>query len=210
MSRPLFNIFNKFFRKANMKTEEIATPKVIGGNVRKKRHERHWSLDELADSSGVSKATLSQIESGRVNPTVATLWKIAQSLETELSQLIRNEGEIFRTFSVTRSGDLPRLTGTTGVEIRVLSPITMAGKLELYFLTLEPGAVLASEAHEPGSCELITVISGAVEVEAGRNSVKLESGDVLNYQCDTSHRISNPGRSAATLHMVVNFKGASI
>ena len=210
MSRPLFTIFNKFFRKANMKTEEIATPKVIGGNVRKKRHERHWSLDELADSSGVSKATLSQIESGRVNPTVATLWKIAQSLETELSQLIRNEGEIFRTFSVTRSGDLPRLTGTTGVEIRVLSPITMAGKLELYFLTLEPGAVLASEAHEPGSCELITVISGAVEVEAGRNSVKLESGDVLNYQCDTSHRISNPGRSAATLHMVVNFKGASM
>ena len=210
MSRPLFNIFNKFFRKANMKTEEIATPKVIGGNVRKKRHERHWSLDELADSSGVSKATLSQIESGRVNPTVATLWKIAQSLETELSQLIRNEGEIFRTFSVTRSGDLPRLTGTTGVEIKVLSPITMAGKLELYFLTLEPGAVLASEAHEPGSCELITVISGEVQVEAGRNSVRLESGDVLNYQCDTSHRISNPGRSAAVLHMVVNFKGASM
>ena len=210
MSRPLFNIFNKFFRKANMNTEEIATPKVIGGNVRKKRHERHWSLDELADSSGVSKATLSQIESGRVNPTVATLWKIAQSLETELSQLIRNEGEIFRTFSVTRSGDLPRLTGTTGVEIKVLSPITMAGKLELYFLTLEPGAVLASEAHEPGSCELITVISGTVEVEAGRNSVRLESGDVLNYQCDTSHRISNPGKVAATLHMVVNFKGASM
>ena len=210
MSRPLFNIFNKFFRKANMKTEEIATPKVIGGNVRKKRHERHWSLDELADSSGVSKATLSQIESGRVNPTVATLWKIAQSLETELSQLIRNDGEISRTFTVTRSGDLPRLTGTTGVEIKVLSPITMAGKLELYFLTLEPGAVLASEAHEPGSCELITVISGTVEVEAGRNSAKLESGDVLDYQCDTSHRISNPGKVAATLHMVVNFKGASM
>ena len=92
----------------------------------------------------------------------------------------------------------------------VLSPITMAGKLELYFLTLEPGAVLASEAHEPGSCELITVISGEVEIEAGRNSAKLESGDVLNYQCDTSHRISNPGRNAATLHMVVNFKGASM
>ena len=123
---------------------------------------------------------------------------------------LRDEGEIARTFAVTRSGDLPRLTGTTGVEIKVLSPITMAGKLELYFLTLEPGAVLASEAHEPGSCELITVISGAVEVEAGRNSARLESGDVLNYQCDTSHRISNPGGSAATLHMVVNFKGASM
>ena len=192
-----------------MKSEEIATPQVIGGNVRKKRHERRWSLDELADSSGVSKATLSQIESGRVNPTVATLWKIAQSLDTELSQLIRSEVETFRTFTVTRSGDLPRLTGTSGVEIKVLSPITMAGKLELYFLTLEPGAVLASEAHEPGSCELITVISGAVEVEAGRNAARLAAGDVLNYQCDVSHRISNPGSGPATLHMVVNFRNVS-
>ena len=51
-----------------MKTDDIATPKVIGSNVRKKRHERHWSLDELAEASGVSKATLSQIESGRDSP----------------------------------------------------------------------------------------------------------------------------------------------
>jgi quercetin dioxygenase-like cupin family protein len=91
------------------------------------------------------------------------------------------------------------------VEIKVLSPITLAGELELYFLTLEPGAVLASEAHEPGSHELVTVISGVIEVEAGRNSVKLDSGDVLNYQCDISHRISNPGDQPATLHMVVKF-----
>ena len=188
-----------------MRSEDIATPKVIGSNVRKKRHEKHWSLDELAESSGVSKATLSQIESGRVNPTVATLWKIAQSLETELSMLIKSEGETFRTFSFTREGDLPRLTGTSGVEIKVLSPITLAGELELYFLTLEPGAVLASEAHEPNSHEIVTVISGSVEVEAGRKSIRLNTGDVLNYQCDISHRICNRTSEAASLHMVVKF-----
>ena len=188
-----------------MKTNDIATPKVIGSNVRKKRHERHWSLDELAESSRVSKATLSQIESGRVNPTVATLWKIAQSLETELSQLIKSEGDTFRIFNITRNGDLPRLTGTSGVEIKVLSPISTAGEVELYFLTLDSGAVLASEAHEPDSCELVTVISGRVEVEAGTNSAQLNSGDVLHYQCDISHRISNPGTETATLHMVVKF-----
>ena len=188
-----------------MKSDDIATPKVIGSNVRKKRHERHWSLDELAESGGVSKATLSQIESGRVNPTVATLWKIAQSLETELSMLIRSEEETVRTFAVTREGDLPRLTGTSGVKIKVLSPITLAGELEFYFLTLEPGAVLASEAHEPNSHELLTVISGSLDVEAGRNAIRLNGGDVLNYQCDISHRISNPGPEPASLHMVVKF-----
>jgi len=188
-----------------MNNREIATPKVIGANVRRERHEHKWSLDELAESSKVSKATLSQIEAGRVNPTVATLWKIAQSLNVELASLIRGEEELIRTFSVTRSADLPRLTGNSGVEIRVLSPITLAGKLELYFLTFEPGAVLASEAHEPGSHEIVTVIAGELEVEAGANSIRLAAGDVLNYQCDISHRITNVGKTPAQLHMVVNF-----
>lgn len=188
-----------------MKNDDIASPKVIGNNVRKKRHEHHWSLDELAESSGVSKATLSQIESGRVNPTVATLWKIANSLETELSVLIKNDIEVSRVFNISRSSDLPRLTGTSGVEIKVLSPISTAGEMELYFLTLDPGAVLASEAHEPESCELVTVIAGNIEIEAGRNSASLGPGDVLHYQCDISHRISNTGNTPAVLHMVVKF-----
>ena len=61
---------------------DVATPQVIGRNVRKERHDRKMSLDELAAASGVSKATLSQIESGKVNPTVATLWKTSVGMPT--------------------------------------------------------------------------------------------------------------------------------
>lgn len=62
------------------------------------RHERGWSYDELAARSGVGRATLVALESGRPrrNPgkpattgTLATWFRIAQAFEIELGELVR-------------------------------------------------------------------------------------------------------------------------
>ncbi len=184
---------------------DVATPLVIGRNVRKERHERKLSLDELAAASGVSKATLSQIESGKVNPTVATLWKIAQSIDVDLHALIMGESEKIRIFSVSRHNDLPLLSGAEGVEIRVLSPISFAGDTELYMLNMAPDAALESEAHAPGCMEILSVNAGQFKVTAGKNSTVLEAGDVLAYQCDVPHRIENLSEGKSQLYMTVKF-----
>jgi transcriptional regulator with XRE-family HTH domain len=60
----------------------------VGTNVKKERRSLQWSLETLALRSGVSKAMLSQIEAGKTNPTVGTLWKIAQALEVEFDALL--------------------------------------------------------------------------------------------------------------------------
>ena len=184
---------------------DVATPQVIGRNVRKERHDRKMSLDELAAASGVSKATLSQIESGKVNPTVATLWKIARAMHVDLHSLIMGEGERIRIFSVSRRDDLPVLSGSDGVAIRVLSPISFAEDTELYWLDFAPHAVLESQAHAPGSVEVITVASGKLRVSAGKSSTVLNDGDVLTYQCDVPHKIENVSDGASQLYMTVKF-----
>lgn len=184
---------------------DVATPSVIGRNVRKERHERKLSLDELSLASGVSKATLSQIEAGKVNPTVATLWKIAQSIHVDLHALVMGESEKIREFSVSRGNDLPLLASAPGVEIRVLSPISFAEDTELYLLNMTPGAVLESEAHAPGCMEILAVASGSFKVTAGKRSTVLEAGDVLTYQCDVPHRIENAADDSSQLYMTVKF-----
>lgn len=184
---------------------DVATPLVIGKNVRKERHERHLSLDELSASSGVSKATLSQIESGKVNPTVATLWKIAQSINVDLHALIMGESEKIKIFSVSRGEDLPQLASVDGVDIRVLSPISFAGDTELYLLDLAPGASLESQPHSPGSMEILAVSSGKFRIHAGKRSAELKAGDVLTYQCDVPHRIENISETPSQLYMTVKF-----
>ena len=64
----------------------------VGENLKQERMKHHLSLGELAKASGISKAMLSQIESGKVNPTLVTIWKAAHALSIDVSVLIR-EGQ---------------------------------------------------------------------------------------------------------------------
>lgn len=178
---------------------------LIGKNVKKERLNRKWSLDDLARASGVSKAMLSQIESDKVNPTVAIVWKIAQALRADLNLLIRGDGERIRKFEVNRREDITSLdTDAAGVHINVLSPIAMAEDIELYLLTFQPGAVFKSNSHIARTEEILTVLEGRVKVTAGGRSATLDEGDVVIYECDVRHCIENLG-DKARIFMVVRF-----
>lgn len=178
----------------------------VGANVRKERQNRKLSLEALAEQSHVSKAMLSQIESGKVNPTIMTVWKIAQALKVDFNMLLKGESDKVRKFTVSRREDLTSLdTEAAGVRISVLTPLEQAEDLELYLVKLTPGATLKSSAHYAGTEEYLTVLSGELEVTAGRSHTQLHSGDVLIYEADIEHAIANRGKQEAALHMVVRF-----
>ena len=180
----------------------------VGANVRKERQNRKLSLEALAAQSRVSKAMLSQIESGKVNPTIMTVWKIAQALKVDFNVLLKGEGDKVRKFIISRHGDLPLLdTENDGVKISVLTPLSQAEDLELYLVTLKPGAALSSHAHYEGTEEYLTILSGEVAVDAGKKNTVLQTGDVLIYQCDIDHSITNRSKTEARIHMVVRFAG---
>lgn len=54
---------------------------IVAENLKRLREERKLSLDAVAKCSGVSKSMLGQIERGVTNPTISTLWKIANGLK---------------------------------------------------------------------------------------------------------------------------------
>lgn len=193
-------------QEKNQKKVEIPHLPSIGENVRKERLSRNFSLDELSGSSGVSKSMLSQIESGKVNPTVATAWKIAHALSVDFNALLRGKAESLRRFEVNRREDITILdTNEEDAHIQVLSPISMAEDLELYLLTIKGKGALHSQAHYAGTEEYLTVLEGKIKVTAGSKSSTLEAGDVLLYQCDTAHSIENLGSKTAKIYLVVRF-----
>ena len=185
---------------------ENGNPPLIGKNIQKIRKEHQLTLDSLAERSGVSKAMLSQIESEKVNPTVATVWKIARGLEVELDALLKGKSEDIRKFSVTRHENISVLDTTpNGPHLRVLSPIEMAEDLEIYLLTFDPGSSLDSKAHEARSEEYLTVLEGEVRVTAGENVSELSAGDFIIYHCDIDHKIENISPGNSKIHLVVRF-----
>jgi transcriptional regulator with XRE-family HTH domain len=60
----------------------------LGKNIKKKREEKNLSLSALAKKAGISKSNLSGIEEGKINPTINTLWSIANALNVTFSELI--------------------------------------------------------------------------------------------------------------------------
>ncbi len=185
---------------------EPVQPPSVGRNIQRIRKQQQLTLAVLAERSGVSKAMLSQIESQKVNPTVATVWKIARGLEVELDALLRGSGAPVRKFLVTRSEEVTTLEPSTeGLHIQVLSPLAMAEDLEIYLLSFDPGCSLGSSPHAAGTEEYLTVLEGKVRVAAGEKSSALQAGDFVIYNCDVEHSIQNLSEGPARIHMIVRF-----
>jgi transcriptional regulator with XRE-family HTH domain len=194
----------------NKKAKIIPKPPAIGVNVKLQRLKQKMSLEALANASGVSKAMLSQIESAKVNPTIATMWKIAHALKTDFNLLLKGKGDRVRKFEVNRHEDLTILDADEeGVHINVLSPISMAEDLELYILTFQPDSILTSSAHYPETEEILTVLDGKIEVTVGKKSTVLRKGDVIICQCDINHSIKNLFSKESQVYLVVRFAKAN-
>jgi transcriptional regulator with XRE-family HTH domain len=164
------------------------------------------TLGHLSTKSGVSKAMLSQIEADKVNPTVATVWKIATGLHVDVETLLKVDGEPERKFNVSRREDITVIdTEDSGIHIQVLSPFSLVEDLEIYILTFEPGGKLESKPHFARTEEFITVIEGNVEIQAGPRNVQLQAGDFINYHCDIDHAIYNTAEDTSVIHMIVRF-----
>lgn len=62
----------------------------VGLNVLRIRRERNLSQEELSFRSGLTRAYLSGLEAGRRNPTIVSLSKLADALETDVESIVRS------------------------------------------------------------------------------------------------------------------------
>src|SRR6201987_4231643 len=81
--------------------------RAIGDRVRQGRAGRGWTLDQLAEGSGVSRRMLVSIEQGSANPSIATLLLISDALGIGLPALVDMDDP--PGLRVTRAGSAPVL-----------------------------------------------------------------------------------------------------
>ncbi|RZI57175.1 MAG: XRE family transcriptional regulator [Rubrivivax sp.] len=184
-------------------SEKLEPPRV-GATLQTLRQAQGLSLDELSRRAGVSKSMLSQIERNQANPTVAVVWRLANALRVELSELLGGERPAAPTIEVVASHGTPALSSPDGLcRLRILGPIDLAGNFEWYELTVQPGGALESAAHEPGSREHLSVLGGELEVTAGGSRQTVKTGETARYAVDGAHAIRNLSKKTATALLVV-------
>jgi transcriptional regulator with XRE-family HTH domain len=188
---------------AKSKTQRVeAIASHLGGRVKQLRSERGWSLEALANASGVSRSMLSQIEREQANPTLAVTLRIARAFGLSLGDLLETP-HASSSVTVIRADDHAyHYRSDKHCRIRTLSPLNLEKDVEFYEVQLQPGGALRSAAHFQGTREFLTVQKGQVRVESAHDSEILKPGDSANYRADVPHAIVNTGRSEAVIFLV--------
>lgn len=138
-------------------------PFQLGRNLRRLRTRQGHSLERFAKLCGVSRAMLSQIETGKSAPSIGVVWKIATALNVPFATLL--DGQKTRGTTVLRRDDAKILASSDGrFTSRALFPYDGSRRVEFYELRLAPGHVEFADAHAPGTTENILLAEGALEI----------------------------------------------
>lgn len=177
----------------------------IGKNLRQQRVARGYSLERLAQASGVSRAMLGQIELGKSVPTISLLWKVAKAMDVPFSALNVLESESGPT-QILRSHEAKILTSRDGsFTSRALFPHDGERKVEFYELELLPHAEERASAHAQGTVENIIVTQGEVEIVVGGVPHRLKIKDAILFQADVPHIYRNVGTEKAIMYLVMSY-----
>ena len=179
-----------------MTVDALAVNGRIGERVRRHRTARGWTLDELADRSGVSRRMVITIEHGEGNPSIATLLRISDALGVGLPVLVDVERP--RAVTVTAAGQAPVLwRGPHGGRAVLVAGTEPPDVVELWDWTLHPGEQHVSEPHSAGTRELLLVLDGRVDVRVGDRTDRLETGDSAAFAGDVAHGYAAPADASA-------------
>lgn len=183
-----------------------STPE-IGRRIYAVRKARHLTLCDVEKKSGLSISVLSQIERGKVNPTINTLWQLTQSLNIELSDLIERSSETTsrsQIIEVIRQPATPTATSANGqCTIRVHTPQRQVLPVEWYEMTLLAGAKLISEPRPDRAWQHVTVLSGVVEIQLADGVQTIKAGDTARFSTKLSHSLRCLDNSQCVLAVVV-------
>jgi transcriptional regulator with XRE-family HTH domain len=195
-------------RKSTTHTPEPESiNELVGRRVKKLRQDCGWSLDELAEASGVSRSMLSEIERERANPTLTVAFRIARAFGMSLENLVEGAGGGASSIQVIRTTDQAQVfRNDKQCQIRTLSPLNLEKDVEFYELRLKKGGTLNSQPHFEGTREFLTVEEGSVRIASGESTETLAKGDSGTYRADIPHAITNTGRSEAVVFLVVIYR----
>ncbi|MFD1205361.1 helix-turn-helix domain-containing protein [Sporosarcina contaminans] len=158
-----------------------------GRKVRKLRQEQGYSLQQLADSSGVSPSMISQIERRNADPTLTTLYKLCKGLGVSISALL---GEDEQSTQIVRKHERKIVHfPQSNSQYELLTPIN-EGEIEMIMIRLEPGQGDRQLVEHTGE-ECGFVLSGELTIVLNGKEHVLQEGDSIRFKSSTPHRLIN-------------------
>jgi transcriptional regulator with XRE-family HTH domain len=180
--------------------ESVIAEKRIGERIKHLRLRKSMGLVELGRHTGLSASFLSQLETGRVVPTLRNLARIAMVFSKDLNYFFEPEPQAL--FRIHRGKDRVRLP-QSGVQdpsyyFQSLAYMVPDRQLDPYFaefLPAKPGR--EPRPHQHFGCEFLYLLSGSLNVRHGEVTHAIEPGDAIYFDPSTIHSYECSGPTPA-------------
>ncbi|RCV50298.1 helix-turn-helix domain-containing protein [Marinitenerispora sediminis] len=149
----------------------------VGPRLRRLRLRRDITLTELAETTGISKSTLSRLESGQRRPSLELLLPIAQAHQVPLDELV----------GAPEVGDPRVRLSPRRVRDQVVVPLTRApGPLQAYKMIVPPSRREPDPRTHEGY-EWLYVLSGRLRLVLADHDVVLGPGEAAEFDTRLPH-----------------------
>lgn len=178
-------------------------PAIVGANLRRLRKSQGHSLERLAELSGVSRAMLGQIETGKSVPTVSLLWKVADALGVPVAGLIETGST--PAIVVLARGDSEVISRSAGKYLR--RPLFSPGRTqtaEFYEIRIAARHRESPEIQPHGTRQSLVVARGAIKIHvADEEPIDLSEGDAVLFDASAAHSYENTSGEDALVYLVI-------
>lgn len=181
--------------------ESFIEDKRIGERIKYLRQRKHMGLVELGRYTGLSASFLSQLETGRVVPTLRNLARIAMVFSKDMSYFF--EPEKTELFRVIRAADRQRLPQTgaeePGYYFESLGHVPADQPIAPYVAEFLPGnEKRVARSHRHAGNEFLFVLSGCLQLTHENKPDMLGDGDAVFFNADAVHSYERVGDQPCT------------
>ncbi len=187
----------------SFETQRYTTGRIdLGMRLKDLRTKRGLSQTELAKLVGVTPSTISQVESNLIYPSLPALLKMAEVLSVKISSFFQDAADTGRPVVFSGEGAVevhfPEFPEDS-VAAKMLAPLDFEGKAEPYLIEIPPKKTLSSHFFAHKGEEVGYVLSGKLQLNVGKGSYSVRSGDVIYLTSEIPSQWKNPGPGSAKI-----------
>mgnify|MGYP000492279313 CR=1 FL=1 len=164
----------------------------IGSSIRTIRKRKNITIAHICEETGLSQGFISQVETNKTSPSIATLESIAKTLNVPLAYLLLQQDE---RMNFVRKAD--RRITKSGVEQLKVEHLSNTKNVRMMLVEFPPGASTGDAPHAHEGEEVHYVIQGRIFAKQGEDMAEFGEGDSFSWNSCTPHFVKNISEETA-------------
>ena len=178
----------------------------IGRIIKETRLEKKMSLQDVASKSDITSSLLSKIENFRTVPSIPVLFHIADALDVDMSDLVKNVNTKEFSYLLVKKADLQAYDREDSKGLMYYDLVSHSfNQINMRANLVKVSPKTYRKPVATNAMELVFCLSGSITYGLGEEEVIMEEGDSLFFDGNIPHSVKNTDTIKDTLLFKVYF-----